>query len=382
MTARTVLPAELEKAAKEHEEVLAFQLCPADPYERFLVREMAVATAQIEAFPAIMLADLGRSIDRVILCWDQDRREQIEDQAARLSKDCARVSRRLKGSKQGVEFLLERWHCLAQIARTNGAWTAAQRQLAYDMLGASEVLRDGGFYIPVEDNAGALVEVAEQEIGWLEESLERSLLQLDANDRAMAASGMAMFEDATSKRFRRYNASNRRALSWARKELDQYRALAAGKAAAQAAASEETEKAEAEPEAKPRPRPRSAEWADERSEFRFPVLPEAGLDYLVDRAQLMTLDRGIDADQRLAAAMAAEAGIDLKTEPEPELEPEPVPSPAVVPPTFVLPTSVPPMTSAPAFGKTGSSMGMGPKPPENRRQRKAAEARARKARKR
>jgi hypothetical protein len=53
----------------------------------------------------------------------------------------------------------------------------------------------------------------------LREDQEATLIALDEATQSMAAAGMPMDEDASTRRLRRYEASCRRALHWAQNEL-------------------------------------------------------------------------------------------------------------------------------------------------------------------
>jgi hypothetical protein len=55
------------------------------------------------------LVDLQRCMDRALLSWDSDRRAYVDALGARLPKDPARIARALEGTKQGADWLIERW---------------------------------------------------------------------------------------------------------------------------------------------------------------------------------------------------------------------------------------------------------------------------------
>src|SRR3981081_1579271 len=66
---------------------------------------------------------------RAKLCWDQDRRLEAEDLAARLRRDPSRNALKLQRTSQGSALMIERWEALGRILRETGTWTEAQRSL-------------------------------------------------------------------------------------------------------------------------------------------------------------------------------------------------------------------------------------------------------------
>src|SRR5260370_41549208 len=80
---------------------------------------------------------------RAQLCWDQDRRLEAEDLAARLRRDPSRNALKLQRTSQGCALMIARWQALGRILRETGTWTEAQRSLALDLLGVPPELRAG-----------------------------------------------------------------------------------------------------------------------------------------------------------------------------------------------------------------------------------------------
>ncbi len=219
LCSKQVLPDDLvEVVARRTEEFIAdFQ--PRSPYEEFLVREMALASARLDRCAAMSIVDRRRGIERRRLIWDHDRRIAVEEIGAKLARDPARVAPALRGRKQGADWLIERWEALGIILQNTGTWTDDQRRLAFDLLGVPVALRDGGDMLPPPEDAEALAELVEGQIAMLQDDQEGVLDALDARERSMAMDGMPAEEDAASARLRKYEASCRRALNSARAEL-------------------------------------------------------------------------------------------------------------------------------------------------------------------
>ena len=83
-------------------------------------------------------------------------------------------------SRQGTDWLIERWTRLAAIAREVGAWNEDQRRLAFDMLGVPRDLRNLTIDVPAADDATALIALAEKQIAKLREDQVAVLDELNA----------------------------------------------------------------------------------------------------------------------------------------------------------------------------------------------------------
>src|SRR5205823_9456763 len=154
-------------------------------------------------------------------------RVYIEDLGARLPKDPGRVKRALEGTKQGADWLIERWEGLGEVLQSNGTWNEAQRRLAFDLRGVPLEFREGSQKVPREDDPVALAALVAEELEQLREHQEATLCAMDEAARSCAVSGMLMEEDAATKRLRQYEARARRVLNVARGELLRVRAGAA-----------------------------------------------------------------------------------------------------------------------------------------------------------
>ena len=223
MLAEVIFPDDLAAAIADRTADLVAEFVPATPFEAFLIGEMAKATAKLDRCSEMAIVDLQRVSDRAVLCWDGDRRAYVEDLGARLPRDPARVARALGRTKQGVDWLLERWEGLGEVLQAQGGWDEPQRRLAFDLLGVPAELRDGSLKVPPAADAPGLAGLVDAQVARLREEQEACLIELDEATRSMAAAGMPFEEDAATARLRKYEAAARRALLWALSELRRVR---------------------------------------------------------------------------------------------------------------------------------------------------------------
>ncbi len=324
--AKTLLPDDLAAAVERRTAELVEQFEPRSPYEFWLIRQMALAAARLDRCAEMSIVDLQRGIDRAGPCWDDDRRAAVDDLGARLPKDPARVARALRRVRQGADWLIERWEALGEILGTNGRWSDDQRRLAFDLLGVPADLRDGSVKVPPADDAAGLAALVSRQVADLRVRQEDYLDESDEAERGMAAWGMPLEEDPITARLRKYERSCRGDLNRALAELRKVRE----------GASPSGEPARTEPE----------------PSHRKPVSAEAA-GYLAKRSRFVGLPPREAAAEAEVPAAPDEAPAVVET-----VAPAPAPSP-------VAPSAR--SSLVPAEG------------PRNRRERRAAEKRARQA---
>src|SRR5260370_3597512 len=130
-----VLPdAETAKAAKR---VIDWRPCfkPPDVFHEWLLEQAVLQSVRLETCNGLDIAMRGIAVERAHALWDEDRSLDAERLAVRLSKQPALVVAELQRSKHGCDWLIARWDALHQALVTNGAWTDAQREFAFDLLG-------------------------------------------------------------------------------------------------------------------------------------------------------------------------------------------------------------------------------------------------------
>jgi hypothetical protein len=108
---------------------------------------------------------------------------------------------------------------LGDVAVNRGDWTDEQRAFAFDLLGVPHLVRDGSTLIPAPGDTAALVQLVEEQTARLRLDIKFCLHNLDQSYRGMAVEGMVFEEDAQTARLRRYEATHRRTLNWARTEF-------------------------------------------------------------------------------------------------------------------------------------------------------------------
>jgi hypothetical protein len=223
LRSRILLPAELRRRADELTAAFTRKFQPTDEYEKFLIREMALATAKSEYSDELMLVDFERRVDRAIGYWQFDRARHARELGRQYARDPRRVCTELLKTPQGVAVVIDFWKQLDDILKTTGTWDAGQRRMAFDLLAVPQVLRENSLRIPADADTQALAEVVAREVGRLRAEYTE-LLKLDAADQGLAEIGHPMMEDAAAKRVKRGAAEARRDFKRARDELLRVRA--------------------------------------------------------------------------------------------------------------------------------------------------------------
>jgi hypothetical protein len=218
LRSRILLPAELRRRADELTAAFTRKFQPTDEYEKFLIREMALATAKAEYSEELMLVDFERRVDRASGYWQFDRARHARELGREFGRDPRRICTELLKTRQGVAVVIDFWKQLDDILRTTGTWDAGQRRMAFDLLAVPQVLREGSLRIPADADTATLAEVVAGEVGRLRAEYNE-LLELDAADKGLAEIGHPLMEDAAAKRVKRGAAEARRDFRRARDEL-------------------------------------------------------------------------------------------------------------------------------------------------------------------
>ena len=119
---------------------------------------------------------------------------------------------RLLATKQGCEWLLERWQALGAALMERGTWTEAQRVLAVNLLGTPAEFRDDPVW-------HAPADVVSDEVARLLLLKSTALDPLDALERAAAEKGLAVEPSEALTKVRRYEAACMRQFQWAHNRL-------------------------------------------------------------------------------------------------------------------------------------------------------------------
>jgi hypothetical protein len=111
--------------------------------DEWVFSQYVLSSVRLERCAAEEPVVRGYSALRAELCWDEDRRLAAEEMAARLARRPALIVRRLKKTRQGCEWLIERWRELSAVLEHGGGcdWNDAERSLVFDLLGAHAMAR-------------------------------------------------------------------------------------------------------------------------------------------------------------------------------------------------------------------------------------------------
>ena len=200
-------------------------LKPADATQRWFVDEIARTTLKLDDSTRVERALRDLAAIRAETCWEADRRLEVEVIARKLSIRPSEVVASLRRSVQGCDFLIERWLMLAHVFDRDGAWTADQVSMAFDLLGTPAEVRGADPCLKLDD-AGRPIEVFGNDASFARaeaarlRSIRENLLDLDEFDRSTTAAGLADASTLELRRFRRYVSSLQSRLKWCLKQLD------------------------------------------------------------------------------------------------------------------------------------------------------------------
>ncbi len=150
------------------------------------------------------------------LSWDDDRRDDAAEIARKLGSSPVQISRRLQRTKQGVEWMIERWQNLADILDEGGAWTEAQATMALNLMGVPLEFRE--LDEPIKNPAS----LCAREIAYLERRKETALITYDEQERDAVLRGIPYEPSRVMKNLRRYEATCLRTYLWASQQLQNF----------------------------------------------------------------------------------------------------------------------------------------------------------------
>jgi hypothetical protein len=188
---------------------------PASPEEEWLYQVMITQTVRIDRSRKREVSLRSYLARRAELCWELDRTAAAETAAERLARSPASVARKLRKTKQGCQWLLERWFALADLARDGQAWTDAQKSLADDLRGIRIEARDQAAYASPE----AALAIAAREVETLQCLLAPGLEALDYVEKEAAIAGDPVVPAPEINRLIRQENQYFRIFHWARNQL-------------------------------------------------------------------------------------------------------------------------------------------------------------------
>ncbi len=193
-------------------------------WQGWLGAEVAVIASKLRRSERLEGRYLDRISHRAEAHWDDDRRLEAEFLGAGIARDPAAVARSLRMSPQGCDWMIERWSLLARAADRDGAWTAEQAALAFDLLGTPAEFRGGSPGEPTDleaapprgfDPAG----LARREVaGLLRRKAE--VAPSDALDRSAARTDPDVGDDPDLRRLHRHESDLHRRLRWCVAQLE------------------------------------------------------------------------------------------------------------------------------------------------------------------
>jgi hypothetical protein len=199
--------------------------CPADAYDEWLLEQAVLLSIRIDRGFTHDLALRMLAVERAETSWEEARRQAAEELGARLTRQPSMITSQLRGTRQGCEWLIERWQGLAGLLRVGRDWDEAQRDLALDLLGTPAELRDVScldpFGVAGADLRAARLAVAELEVAELELLREESLAGLDEMERTSARMGCSPEFDRETLLQMRYESANSRRMRQALSQLRQ-----------------------------------------------------------------------------------------------------------------------------------------------------------------
>ena len=203
-------PGAMEESIKRCLAELLDAHSPTNLYELRLVVEIAKGEAKLEKATALEIADIFRIQEQALNSWDSDRRDFVDKLGSRLARDPGRVQRAVERSKQGVDWLVEKWVRLKGIIAERGFVDVEQRTLIHDLRGIELELREGSTEVPKAGDGPGLAALCDSELQRLRALQENWLCAKDERWRQMAACGMPYDADAETRRVWRYAADARR----------------------------------------------------------------------------------------------------------------------------------------------------------------------------
>ena len=208
----TILPVEDDEAVKSRSAAWRDGFRPASAEDEWLFGQVVVNSVRVDACQRLE-AELRRKRSSA----PRSPGTRTADATPRRSRSRSLATPpalfyRLLATKQGCEWLLDRWRALGAALMERGTWTEAQRVLAVNLLGTPVEFRDAPVWHSPAD-------VVADEVARLLLLKSTALDALDARERAAAEKGLAAEPGEAVAKVRRYEAVCMRQFLWARGRL-------------------------------------------------------------------------------------------------------------------------------------------------------------------
>ena len=199
-------------------------LAPQDEFQTWITNRVALLTIRVDRSERMERRSRDKVCLRALLTWDIDREAEIERLGAKLAGRPEEVSKELRRTRHGCEWLIRRWKMLAHAADTK-SWTDTQTRLAFDLLGTPLAFREGTRPGLELDDSGRVIDealdpaaVARRQIEALEG--QRDLVaEIDEVERHLAESDLSHDADAECRRLHRYETRLHREIRWSIAQL-------------------------------------------------------------------------------------------------------------------------------------------------------------------
>ncbi len=224
LRSRLLFPDAMKTAIDELAAQLVAERKPKTTYATWCLGEIARAMTQIDIASDQMLVNDRRVLERVDLCWSDDRRLEAIHRAARLAQEPHRVAPELENTKYGALLMITRLEFLGKAIRDNGALDDLQREALFDLRAIEPIFRKNSREVPAGDDKPALIELVAREIARHRDNLKNALDARDAMDHQAARVGILKTRDAESKKLRGDELRARRRLVWAEKTFQDLQA--------------------------------------------------------------------------------------------------------------------------------------------------------------
>ena len=111
---------------------------PRNAWQGWLTSQVAIIMVRIDRCSRIERRLRDYASYRAIDFWEEDQKLEVETLAVKIDRQPARVVAKLRQTPAGCEWLLTRWHILANVAASD--WTDVHRTLAGRLVGADPVV--------------------------------------------------------------------------------------------------------------------------------------------------------------------------------------------------------------------------------------------------
>ena len=215
--AGVVLPDEVEDEVKRRSAEWISSMRPFDLAEVWLVESMLREVVRVEHIRKSEIAILSRRSIRGADSWDDDQRLAAERLAMRIADRPQVVVLELRKTTQGCDWLIERWEDLGAILEDKGTWDAEQSSKALDLLGVAPDLRTGRTKLdppPGFERKQHLAGIVAERLGSLRRRQEQVLDRLDGTDQASRMLAFDAVENPDVRRLWRYEAQCHARFRW------------------------------------------------------------------------------------------------------------------------------------------------------------------------